>query len=137
MVKLTRHKEQQQMHFISRKLVCERLKISRKTAYTMFKCHPHAVMQNTQVLRKLNESRMGGGKPVEFIPSNLLTMKEAEARILVDGKPIKHRRFLRWVKSAKQALPHYRLSSHCIRIPADLFDDWIADRFTSKKGRSA
>lgn len=121
------------MHFISRKLVCERLKIDRKTAYTMFQCPPYAAMQDTQVLRKLNACRLGGVKPVEFIPSNLLTAKEAEARILVDGKPIKHKRFLRWVASAKRALPHYRLSSHCIRIPADMLEAWLAERFASCK----
>jgi len=124
------------MHFVTRKLVCERLKISRKTAYLMFPTSPRAPLQDVQVLRKINAAAVAV-KPVEFIPSNLLTMEEAEGRVVIDGAPIAHKRFLRWIESAKHALPHYRFSSHCIRIPADLFDAWIADRFTSKKRRTA
>jgi hypothetical protein len=115
--------EEQQMHFVSRKFVCERLKVSRKTAYQMFPKPARSPIPDAVILRKLNAAAVGI-KPVSMIPSNLLTADEACQRLLIDGVPIRRDRLLRWASS----VPHYRLSSHCLRFPADLFDAWVAAR---------
>jgi len=100
----------------------------------MFPTKPRAPIQDTQVLNKLNAAAVGIPK-TEWIPSNLLTLEEAEKRVMIDGLPIAHNRLLRWINKAHATLPHYRFSSHCVRIPADLFDTWIAELFENKKRR--
>lgn len=111
------------MHFVTRKFVCERLKVSRKTAYQMFPKPTRSPLPDSVVLRKLNATAQGI-KPVSLIPSNLLTVAEACERLLIDGKPIRRDRLLRWASG----MPHYRLSSHTLRFPTDLFDAWVAAR---------
>ena len=113
------------MHFVTRQFVCDRLKISRKTAYLMFPTRTRAPLQDTQVVKLLNASAVGIS-PVTMIPSNLLTIAEARSRVTVDAAPITVKRFQRWLE--KCAVPHYRLTSHTIRIPSDLFETWLGGR---------
>jgi hypothetical protein len=112
------------MHFVTRQFVCDRLKISRKTAYLMFPTRSRAPLQDTQVVKLLNAKAVGIS-PVTMIPSNLLTLNEAQAQVTVDNWPITRKRFDRWME--KRVIPHYRLTSHTVRIPSDLFTNWLLE----------
>lgn len=108
------------MHFVTRKFVCERLRVCRKTAYQMFPWPSWSPLPDAVVLKKLNAAAVHL-KPVSMIPSNLLTPDEVCQRLTINGKPITRRR----LQGFAPHMPHYRLSSHCLRFPADVIDIWV------------
>lgn len=68
-------------------------------------------------------------KKITFIPDNLLTIKEACAAIVLNYQPIARRRLVQWINTPALKVPHYKLNSHLIRIPADLLEKWAEETF--------
>jgi len=118
------------MNLVTRDLICKRLKISRRTCFNLIRSANGNVTEQ-QVLKILNDSA-SNCHPFTMLPDGLLTVREAADTIKVNGVPITTERLLAWVNEPINRVPHLRITSKSIRIPAAAFEVWASSRFDGK-----
>jgi hypothetical protein len=115
------------MNLVTRGFICKRLKISRRTCFNLIQSVNGNVTEQ-QVLKILNDSA-SNCRPFTMIPDGLMTVREAADTIKVNGVPITTERLLSWVNDPSLRVPHLRITSKSIRIPAASFEVWASNRF--------
>lgn len=120
------------MNLVTRKLLCQRLKISRVHCWRIIgKVRGNVPEQRVLDILNTHTHYMD---ELTMIPSDLLTVQEAACTLTVDGSPIDSARLLRWINDPFRCVPHIKFSSHLVRLPACAFAQWVKENF---KGEAA
>ena len=112
-------------HYLKRKLICDRLRLSRRASYDIVGSAYGARISSDEVVAILNRSRRAL-EPVSFIPTDLLTATEL-ANELVESE-ITAKDLLNWARRTKNIAPHFRLTAKTILFPRSVFMSWLDQR---------
>lgn len=102
--------------YCPRDFVCEKIQISRWQSYTLFEPTDSGLINLDKVIAFLNRARRND-EALTFLPSDIVTMDEAEKSLELPGATIK-----KWLK---KKCPHFKINSHTIRVRLSSIKKWL------------
>jgi hypothetical protein len=113
------------MHFLSRHLVNDRLRLSVYQSYRIVgePSHYGARIRSDYVVEMLNRSRCAGEEMVMELPSDILTADEMAAELAESD--ISAKNLMNWSNRSRNPLPHYRLNKHTRRFRRASVMKWL------------
>jgi hypothetical protein len=122
------------MHLLRRDLICERLRLNRRSSYRVVPPSRLSLINSDEVLEVLNRARRGGMDFLRDIPSDIRTPEEMAAE--VGG--ITAKMLLTWsCRRTKNVPPHFHINRHCIRFSASRLLAWLDERSRTCRKRVA
>ena len=113
------------MNLLNRQLICDRLRLERRTSYRIIGASRLSLISSSDVVDLLNQSRRPfSSEPLEDIPSDLRTPDEMAAEI---GGVTAHD-LLNWTRRTKNIPPHFRLNKHTTLFSAHRLMAWLEER---------
>lgn len=115
------------MHLLKRQLICDRLRLTRRTSYNIVGASRIALVSSDEIIALLNRSRRPlavGAAPLDEIPSDLRTPEEMAAEI----SGVTAHDLMNWTRRTKNVPPHFRFNSHTIRFSASRLHSWLEER---------
>jgi predicted DNA-binding transcriptional regulator AlpA len=115
-------------NYLTRKFVCERLRLSRWQSYQIVGSSYGSRISSDDVLDILNRSRRGQAELLRWLPHDLLTPEELSAELAESG--ISTRELLNWTRRTRPNAvpPHFRLTRRTIRFSRSSFMEWLDAR---------
>ena len=113
------------MILLDRKLICDRLKLSRSASYRIVGTARLAQISSDEVVELLNRTRRGSQEIIYDIPSDLMTADELAVGLTESGMIIDAKVIARLTGHKKNTPPHYRLNKQTIRYRLSSFRRWI------------
>lgn len=123
------------MHYLKRKMICDRLRLSRRTSYDIVGSAHGSLVSSDEVIALLNRSMRETKDPcaafkppktIDYIPSDLLTPDELAAELAESG--ISARDLWNWAHRKRNIAPHFRLTKRTIRFSRAIFFAWLDAR---------
>ena len=128
------------MHFMSRKWLCRRLRLSPRQSYSLVRSGYGPCVSSDAVLSLVNKSRRNIVEPFEFVPSDIMTADELASTPELAESGLSSRNFLVFTRRENPGNqpPFLRLNKQTTRFVKSLFLDWLAERAASaeRTGRS-
>ena len=122
------------MTLLRRELVCDRLRINRRSSYRVVPPSRLSLINSDELLDVLNRARRGGIPYLRDIPSDLRTPEEMASEI----EGVTARMLLTWShRRSKNVPPHFYLNRHCVRFSASRLLAWLNERSRSCHKRVA
>ena len=112
------------MNLLRRQLICERLRLERRTSYRIIGPSRLSLINSDEVLQLLNDARRGGIPYLYDIPSDLRTPDEMAAEI----EGVTANDLLNWTRRTKNVPPHFRINKHTTRFSASRLLAWLEER---------
>ena len=106
------------MNLLRRQLICDRLRLDRRTSYRIIG------PSSDEVLYLLNHTRRGGIEYLHDIPSDLRTPDEMAAEI----EGVTAHDLLNWTRRTKNVAPHFRINKQTTRFSASRLLAWLKER---------
>lgn len=113
-------------HYFPRKLICERLRLNRRTSYDIIGSAYGSLISTDEVVKILNKSRRAMPEPVAYIPTDLRTPDEM-AELLKESL-ITAKMLLNWTHRIKNIPPHFKLTNKTILFSESQFMAWLDAR---------
>ena len=124
-------------HYLSRKFVCERLKLGLSQSFRLLPSCYGALISSEDVLDLLNNSRRMIAEPFLDIPTDIVTADELAAAPEFAQSGITAHNIIVWTqRRTKKIPPHIRVNKHTVRFPKKQFLDWL-DAVASRRRRVA
>lgn len=111
------------MFYVTRKFVCERLRISAWASYGMFRATDIGRLPSDRVIALLNRSRKANEGRLDFIPSDIVTADELETETGIPARKI-----LAWTRRSVKIPPHFRFNKQTTRFRRSSFGAWLERR---------
>ena len=121
------------MTLLRRDLICDRLRLNRRSSYRIVPPSRLSLINSDEVLYVLNNARRGGIEYLHDIPSDLRTPEEMAAEI----EGVTARDLLNWTRRTKNVAPHFRINKQTTRFSASRLLAWLDERSRVCKKRVA
>ena len=122
------------MTLLNRELICDRLRINKRSSYRVVPPSRLSLISSDEVLEVLNSARRGGMKPLRDIPSDIRTPEEMASEI----EGVTPKMLVAWsCRRTKNVPPHFYINRHCIRFSASRLLAWLDERSRSCRKRVA
>ena len=109
-------------HYISRPILCERLRLGLLQSYRIAPPNYGALLDYGKIVRLLNECRVGMEVQHEM-PSDILTADELASELTDSG--ITAHRLRVFSRRKRNPLPHFRFNKNTLRYTRTHFHNWL------------
>lgn len=117
------------MHYVTRDFICDRLKVSTWASYGFAPATSIHRIPSDRVISILNSSRKAHEKEVDYIPSDIITPKEAEEETGIPADTL-----LAWTRRSVKVPPHYRMNKQTTRFRRSSLLEWLERRTDGQRG---
>lgn len=122
------------MNYLSRALVCERLRLGGRQSYRIVSPSYGSLISSDEILHIINNARRGIREPLDAIPCDMMTAEELAADPVLGGV-VQASRIITWTHRTKNVPPHFRFNKKTTRFSRGIFIQWLDSR--SRIRRSA
>lgn len=121
------------MNYLSRQLICQRLRLGGRQSYRIVASSYGALISSDEVLHIVNNARRGIREPLDAIPCDLMTAEELAKDDALNGL-LSPERILVWTRRRKNVPPHFRFNKQTTRFSRSRFFEWLDERARRRSG---